>query len=674
MMGSENNQGFEEAHLYASREEMENLVLEEALNNGTSSKAYSNHWSERSALAETHHPLSTPNVTAPADSDPLLWSPPYRDLQNPNVPENSSYIEPPAYADVIFSSFDEKSASEINGVDSPSQSSDSALSFSRSPSSCSDYIKITVSNPQKEQETTNSLVPGGNTYVTYLITTRTNIPEFGGSEFSVRRRFRDVVTLSDRLAEAYRGFFIPPRPDKNVVESQVMQKQEFVEQRRVALEKYLRRLAAHPVIRKSDELKVFLQVQGKLPLPTTTDVASRMLDGAVKLPKQLFGESSAVVATHEVVQPAIGGRDLLRLFKELKQSVSNDWGGSKPSVVEEDKEFMEKKEKMQALEQQLSNASQQAELLVKAQQDLGETMGELGLAFIKLTKFENEEAVFNSQRVRAADMKNIATAAVKASRFYRELNAQTVKHLDTLHEYLGLMLSVHSAFSERSNALLTVQTLISELSSLRSRAEKLEAASSKIFGGDKSRIRKMDELKETLRVTEDAKIVAIREYERIKENNRSELERLDSERREDFSNMLRGFVLNQTVADGIKGSERSVTCYIFVTNPIIICLFSRALMVIWLQLQLLLSSSGWDMRRKLQMCGQKLQRRLVGTQKRAFDCIAVNSNNLSRIFSRLIALGNFITLIANKKKRQHVAVLMFHLEGVFYLLEFDVVN
>jgi hypothetical protein len=66
---------------------------------------------------------------------------------------------------------------------------------------------------------------------------------------------------------------------------------------------------------------------------------------------------------------------------------------------------------------------------VKAQQDMGETMGELGLAFIKLTKFENEEAVFNSQRARANDMKNLATSAVKASRFYRELNSQTVKHL-----------------------------------------------------------------------------------------------------------------------------------------------------------------------------------------------------------------------------------------------------
>ncbi|GLU02596.1 hypothetical protein SLE2022_198410 [Rubroshorea leprosula] len=543
MMGSE-NQGFEEAHPLASREEMETLVLDGPSDHGGSinSNSYSNYRSATSLSDTTHHPLSPPIVVTPADSDPLLAPPPYRST---SANDSNSYIEPPSYADVIFSPFDESSVSEINGVETNSQNSDSSLVFSRSPSSSSDYIKITVSNPQKEYDNANSLVPGSNTFTTYLIATRTNIPDYRGSEFSVRRRFRDVVTLADRLAEAYRGFFIPPRPDKNVVESQVMQKQEFVEQRRVALEKYLRRLAAHPVIRLSDELKVFLQVQGKMPLPTSTDVASRMLDGAVKLPKQLLGESNAVVAPHEVVQPARGGRDLLRLFKELKQSVANDWGGSKPAVVEEDKEFLEKKEWVHDLEQQLSNASQQAEALVKAQQDMGETMGELGLAFIKLTKFENEEAIFNSQRVRAADMKCFATAAVKASRFYRELNAQTVKHLDTLHEYLGLMLAVHGAYSDRSSALLTVQTLLSELSSLNSRTEKLEAASSKIFGGDKSRIRKIEELKETIRATEDAKSVAISEYERIKENNKSELERLDRERRADFLNMLKGFVVNQ---------------------------------------------------------------------------------------------------------------------------------
>ncbi|KAI3679395.1 hypothetical protein L2E82_51304 [Cichorium intybus] len=50
-------------------------------------------------------------------------------------------------------------------------------------------------------------VVGGNTYMTYLITTWTNIPELNGTEISLRRRFKDFVTLSDRLSDSYREFF-----------------------------------------------------------------------------------------------------------------------------------------------------------------------------------------------------------------------------------------------------------------------------------------------------------------------------------------------------------------------------------------------------------------------------------------------------------------------------------
>ncbi|KAG7999159.1 hypothetical protein I3843_01G293300 [Carya illinoinensis] len=502
MMGNE-----EADDLHESREEMESLVLDEPSNGRSSASA-----------------------TVPDHHDPLLSSSSssFSDRHNPNSSLNA-FLDPPSYAEAIFTSFDPSS----NGHETPQLSSNS------NPRS-SDYLYISISDPQKEQELSNSLVPGGTTFYTYLITTRTNLLEFGGpgSEFSVRRRFKDVVTLSDRLSESYRGFFIPLRPDKSVVESQVMAKQEFLEQRRASLEKYLRSLAAHPVIRRSEELRLFLEVKGKLPLAKSIDVASRVLDGAARLPRQLLGEEGMDVN-------AKGGRDLLRLFKELRQSMSTDWGGVKPLVVEEDKGFLERKERLAEFEQQLSNMSLQAESLVKAQQEIGETMGELGLAFVKLTKFETEEVLFESQNARAADMKNVATAAVKASRLYRELNAQTVKHLDKLHDYLGIFLAVGNAFSDRSSALLTVQTLSSELATLHARIEKLEAASSKIFGGDRSRMRKIEELKESIRVTEEAKTCAEREYEQIKENNRSELERLDKERHDDFMSMLRGFVVNQ---------------------------------------------------------------------------------------------------------------------------------
>ena len=38
----------------------------------------------------------------------------------------------------------------------------------------------------------------------------------------------------------------------------------------------------------------------------------------------------------------------------------------------------------------------QGEVLVKVQQKLGETMGELGLAFIKISEFETEDGTLNS--------------------------------------------------------------------------------------------------------------------------------------------------------------------------------------------------------------------------------------------------------------------------------------
>lgn len=71
----------------------------------------------------------------------------------------------------------------------------------------------------------------------------------------------------------------------------------------------------------------------------------------------------------------------------------------------------------------------QAEILVKAQQDIGDTMGELGLTFVKLAKYETENATYLSQRTRAAEIKQFATAALRISRFYRESNAQAVRHL-----------------------------------------------------------------------------------------------------------------------------------------------------------------------------------------------------------------------------------------------------
>lgn len=348
MMGYE-NQGYEEAHLYATKEQMSAILLDDGPSRSNGSKSFNDPLSLSSQFVE---------IPTSDDTD-LVHSPPPKQNRNPSQSSINSILEPPSYAEAVFQSFD------LDSVDSPDISGldHSALA---SPSSFPTFLKISVSDPKREPEQSGSLVPGNSSYFSYLITTFTNMTEYNGTEFNVRRRFRDVVALSDRLAESYRGFFIPLRPDKSVVESQVMQKNEFLEQRRAALEKYLRRLAAHPVLRSSEELRIFLEPSDKMQLMKTSDVASRMLDGAVRLPKQLIGGTSSDGAADmsEMTQPAKGGRDLLRIFKELKQSVTNDWGGAKPPLVEDDKEFLDRKEKLQDFEQQLINVSQQVFTLI----------------------------------------------------------------------------------------------------------------------------------------------------------------------------------------------------------------------------------------------------------------------------------------------------------------------
>jgi hypothetical protein len=87
---------------------------------------------------------------------------------------------------------------------------------------------------------------------------------------------------------------------------------------------------------------------------------------------------------------------------------------------------------------------------------------------------------------------------------------------DELHEYLGLMQALQTAFADRNNALLTVQTLMSDVEASNSRIDKLVAASNKVFGGSKTQNRKVEELKDAVKVTEEARELALKEYDQIK--------------------------------------------------------------------------------------------------------------------------------------------------------------
>ncbi|KAL6620408.1 hypothetical protein ACP70R_035547 [Stipagrostis hirtigluma subsp. patula] len=393
------------------------------------------------------------------------------------------------------------------------------------------FARITVSDPKKHAEPSAGaagVIPGSGSYFSYLITTRL---ADGGRELRVRRRFRDVVALAGRLAAAHRGLFVPARPDKSVLEGQVMQRHEFVSQRCDALQRYLCRLAAHPVAGRSPDLRTFLTEPGAIPA----------FEGE---PPRYW--TTTVNAAAPPVHPK-AGRDLFGMFKDLKHTVVNGLVATKPPPVEQetDTEFLAHKAKLEDLQQQLTTTSQQAESLVKSQDDLRETTGHLGMTLIKLAKFEREQATCSSQRRRAGDIHNFANSVLKFSRSQKKLNSEIVKHLGSIHEYMEMMISVHHAFTDRSNALHHVQSLSADLFSLHTRAGRLESLSAKDRDHEWSKYQKVEGLKETIRSTEAAKSDALREYESIKENNMIEIKRFDKERRRDFIEMLKGFVVNQ---------------------------------------------------------------------------------------------------------------------------------
>lgn len=147
-------------------------------------------------------------------------------------------------------------------------------------------IIITVTEPQKIGE-------GMSSYVAYRVITKTNMPIFTKHEFAVLRRFSDFLGLHEKLTEKFlrSGRIIPPAPEKSLVGTTKLKmtstpsvesasgpnggvQSEFVERRRAALERFLNRVAQHPVLCIDPDFRQFLESEGELPKATSTSALS----------------------------------------------------------------------------------------------------------------------------------------------------------------------------------------------------------------------------------------------------------------------------------------------------------------------------------------------------------------------------------------------------------------
>nr|XP_057920540.1 sorting nexin-30 [Doryrhamphus excisus] len=172
--------------------------------------------------------------------------------------------------DVSVTAGGDKEAGLSNGtpVDTPSPASASSL-FNRLQldddleSDPRDYytatetrdLFVTVDDPKKHVSTME-------TYITYRVSTKTTRIEFDLPDYCVRRRYQDFDWLRIKLEDSQPTHLIPPLPEKFVMKGVVDRfSEEFVETRMKALDKFLKRVADHPVLSFNPHLNAFLSAK-----------------------------------------------------------------------------------------------------------------------------------------------------------------------------------------------------------------------------------------------------------------------------------------------------------------------------------------------------------------------------------------------------------------------------
>jgi len=110
-------------------------------------------------------------------------------------------------------------------------------------------IDIVVDDAQKHQ---------AESFVSYKVVTKTTRESWTTHEFHVRRRYQDFLWLANTLTLQYPTHIIPPLPQKKMFNRY---DPDFLRLRQLALNKFLCRIAEHPILSTSEHFFTFLSAK-----------------------------------------------------------------------------------------------------------------------------------------------------------------------------------------------------------------------------------------------------------------------------------------------------------------------------------------------------------------------------------------------------------------------------
>ncbi|KAI5808769.1 Vps5 C terminal like-domain-containing protein [Peziza echinospora] len=345
-------------------------------------------------------------------------------------------------------------------------------------------FEISVGDPHKVGDLTSA-------HIVYSVRTKTSSKAYRLPEFTVTRRYRDFLWLYTSLVNNNPGVVVPPPPEKQAVGRF---DNNFVESRRAALERMVTKTAAHPVLQHDGDLKLFLESEA-----FNVDIKHKEKQTApVTESKGMFGSLGF-------------GSSLTTKF------------------IENDEYFHDRKQYLDALENQLKALLKAVDTVVLQRKALSDAAGDFASSLSALATVE-------LSRNLSSPLESLSDLQIRIKELHDRQAQQDVLTLGiTIDEYIRIIGSAKLAFQQRQKAFHTWHAAESEFSKKRQSMEKIQRQGKT----QQDRLSQMSaEVAEAERKVNQAR-VAFEEMGRLMKN---ELDRFEKEKVEDFKSGVETFL------------------------------------------------------------------------------------------------------------------------------------
>ncbi|SCU85510.1 LAFA_0D16094g1_1 [Lachancea sp. 'fantastica'] len=397
-----------------------------------------------------------------------------------------------------------------NDVDAKLQIDESTTDLEQFEPADSD-LKIEVVDPLKVGDLTFA-------HVEYTIWTRSS--KMDPQEVRVQRRYRDFRWLYRQLQNNHWGKIIPPPPEKQAVGRF---KDGFIENRRFQMERMLTKIAQDKIFHDDVDFMMFLQSQNFAQ-------ASKLREHQTG--SNASSDSNDISEIHISPIVLLGHDDAMNVIKnggleETQRSFMNLSFGAPPKYTEPDNFFVEQKQGLDVLEEQLKQLSRSLEIVDTQRNDLAAVTEEFATTVKSLEELE-------VSRKASDTLANFAEVHMRIKdSLQRSAMQETLTLGMTIDEYARALASVKGVFNQRSKLGYYLVVVEHDLTKKKAQLER---------NTQKGPSDKINILTKDLQTLQDRQKKIEAKWQAVGETIRRELRKHDHDKMIDFRNNMEIFL------------------------------------------------------------------------------------------------------------------------------------